>query len=135
MKKTIILFSLFSSIYIDGFSQGNLQFNKVIFKNCALYPPSFYDTLIVPANKVWKIESAGLSKPSGFSYMGARLGIGNLTLDVVEYVSTTMMANLTKSSFPIWLPEGKHFIGVGGFSGSAVSFGASLSIIEFNIVP
>jgi hypothetical protein len=131
MKKIIILFSLFSSIYIDGFSQGNLQFNKVIFKNCSFYPPSFSDSLIVPANKVWKIESAGLYRPSGgFSDMGKRLTLGALTLDFVEYVSTTMMANLTKSSFPIWLPEGKYFIGAGGLQTSA-----SLSIIEFNIVP
>ena len=60
--KTIIIL-IFLSLHYKSFSQNKLEFNQIITYDTAFtgYPINNYvnyltDTLIVPENKVWKIE-------------------------------------------------------------------------------
>lgn len=126
-----------------SFAQGNLQFNQVInyvipsqtVLNSGSNAASISGNLTVPANKVWKIESA--------SYKGKGNPAWTLTLDNYMLFTYTQTSgggqNLYwPTPYPIWLPAGTYnwqstYYVNGNFF---VTFeGASISIIEFNIVP
>lgn len=104
-------------------AQKTLEFNQVLnFKVGGSYPDVAAFT--VPANKVWKIESAGTAY-SGTSYLylqdssGERIWyMGGNSGDIVHY--------------PYWLPSG--FSGFFERSFNSSSGGGSISIIEFNVV-
>ena len=163
MKYLITIITLILTNQEKSFSQGNLQFNKVInleYDKATLINGVYtIGTLNVPTDKVWKVESAGLSR---LSQPGTRLMLNNFTLDVNESVPTSTyvinncafdppstaavstrwgyqqngIVNFTKSNFPIWLSTGAYILKLQGTSsGQTIDEKSSLSIIEFNIVP
>lgn len=145
--KHILLFLFFGLLVSvnsnKSFAQGNLQFNNVINyvipSQSAIGSSSnnatFSGNLTVPANKVWKIESA--------SYKSSGNPLWTLTLDNYVLFTYTQnsgggLNNYWPTPFPIWLPAGtynwKATYFVNGFFSAAFE-GASINIIEFNIVP
>lgn len=147
MKKIIIAIAVLISSY--SFSQGNLQFNRVINQLILTdeplqnypYGQSIY-TLVVPAGKVVKVES--------FSMLGYReaedeiynIGV-NYGANIEKYWATlgghviwtpqySSSDNITSNiRFPIWFGEGSYFLEV---RASIARVKVSLSAIEFNIV-
>ena len=150
MKKALLILSLLA-LAIGANAQGNLQFNQVLSYTgtvscngintyCSANSPSSYT---VPANKVWKLESAGFS-----SYLA-----NNNSPDII---STYLIINNTyvyggpvnRGSFsqkngilitsPVWLKSG-DVLSWGMSSACTTNFISSasmhLSIIEFNIIP
>ena len=117
-----LIILLLSSI---AFSQGNLQFNRVV--NDAGYivvtnsscTDVFGTTYTVPAGKVWKIESF-------------------VTLTLSNYIMLNGKQISPTNNVPFWLKEGDVFAfntsskcGSGGNN----SMNWFFSAIEFNIVP
>ena len=137
---SFLLFTLVLSTI--GFSQGNLQFNQVkIVSNTDA-------AQIVPAGKVWKIESvfseggdtyaldgngstqsyfSSCGIPSFyFKNYGRYLSINNIPVSFGIHSAGSQMTNL-----PVWLPSGTtictcipSYICARGYS-----------VIEFNIIP
>ena len=143
MKNLLYIFTLFFSFGI--YSQGNLQFNKVInitltapigstnnTDGIALYSAGSYT---IPDGKVWKIESASLSKlggngnrgPTGEDTQGA-IKLGDM---VIHGSSGNYKSAHTK---PIWMPSGTYNLTIHKAEGNYKT-DVSISIIEFNIVP
>lgn len=111
----LLLFSLtsWSKIY----SQGNLQLNQVL----TLSFTSNGNNYSVPAGKVWKIESVGLSSYASFFTLtvnGQQIFLKN----------TNSSYSPEFDSFPFWISGGQNVF----FSGLT---GGVASILEFNIVP
>ena len=139
----IVITSLFFFIAFGFFSQGNLQFNRVInYQFIAnIYTVNNYvDTIMfcVPPNKVWKIETAELTwsgyirlLPSTSAYYGSLSG--SAAIPLVTYNSQTNISQY--ANFPIWLES--NFCGQFTYSSNQQSTGspALISIIEFNVVP
>ncbi len=129
MKKIKLLF-LSLAVYSSIYSQGNLQFNRVInLSYPKVYAVSWsttaitFDTLIVPPNKVWKIESAW----------------GNFDVHFGGYLlrnhdCSNTLSVLSSSNFPIWFSTGSYILNGTTCSPSSAA-SAYVSIIEFNIVP
>jgi hypothetical protein len=141
MKKTLTF--LFISISILSYSQGNLQFNRVINQvipsATASAPnttvPSITGSLTIPTNKVWKIESCGYKSGTNTTWS---LFLDNYTLFSYTNFGGGGLNYYFQSPFPIWLPAGTYNWKAEYFnnSSSLVTFnGASISIIEYNIVP
>lgn len=136
MKKVVFLLSIIITNSISIYSQGNLQFNKVInIQSNWLW--SAYDTVItVPINKVWKIESAGFQEKS------KPINGCQIKLYLENYFLFGSQSDLTNtalalfSNFPIWLSNGTYRLFVSYVNcNSNPPIKPSLSIIEFNIVP
>jgi hypothetical protein len=141
MKKILTL--LFLVISYLNYAQGNLQFNRVInhvipsatVSAPGTISPSISGSLTIPNNKVWKIESCG--------YKSATVPEWSLILDnyvLFSYANFPGGANNNsywQPSYPIWLPEGTYNWIAKWFNfGAPATFqGASISIIEYNIVP
>ena len=137
MKKSILILLFF--ITLGAKAQGNLQFNRVINytipSQTVDYTGIIQTTVTVPANKVWKIEAA--------SYNGAGSPGWSLILDNYLLFSYTRDSGgglnyYQDIHFPIWLPSGTYnlkaqYYWVTGFQ-SYPFIGASISIIEFNII-
>jgi len=117
MKKLLIIaaFALVGRIV----AQGNLQFNQVINMTFASTNTT---PVIVPAGKVWKLESCMLNSTGNtYAYMQYNGTLYNLR----QQQTSTQVVN-----FPFWLASGASVIfGAGGAAGG------DLSIIEFNVVP
>lgn len=143
MKKIYFVFIALLVLLGEGlFAQGSLQFNQVIHLEIeTIIPnganPNDYpiDTnIVIPANKVWKIESiaageevVGFPKPRVLS--GAPLVFLNKSL---------LYGNTSAAKLPFWLPAGTHnFYFFWGGSNPNVDTRCNwrLSIIEFNIIP
>jgi hypothetical protein len=113
--------------------QGNLQFNRAIYKNFQSVSSSDYwviDTLIVPSGKVCKITSVGLyGYRAGVLYN--TLFMNNVPIAYVanrsDYTYTTKIAD-----FPIWLNSGTYIFKFKSYS-SITSY-AYYSGVEFNII-
>jgi len=104
-------------LYLNGFSQGNLQLNQVL----NLSFTSNGNNYSVPAGKVWKIEGVGLRSYSSFfsvSVAGQQVFLKN----------TNTGYGPVFDSFPYWINGGQNVFFSGLNSGVA-------SILEFNIVP
>ena len=132
MKILILSFFLFPSLF--GFSQGNLQFNQLltyqgildvfvsnggICNFCSAESPQW----IVPANKIWKIES--ISSPSATV---STCGTGVLLRNSISL----------KESIGVIYAKSGDVIKFTYNNGSCNGYGTyqySISIIEFNIVP
>lgn len=141
MKNLLYIFILFFSFGI--YSQGNLQFNKVI--NINGFAPAGNDnvntgmkeyshgTLTVPEGKVWKITYAVLATSfvSDIGLQGYTLRGGIKIGDNVVYISQENEPNQN----PFWLAEGTYQMNIYYSGGTSVGGNYSLSIIEFNIVP
>lgn len=134
MKKYTLFFILFTTISIYSKAQ-NLQFSKVIyhtFQSSATYNSgsTLADTftLVVPANKAVKIESASANAANGLvptdfdNAQGLAISLNGIVL------------TLRTQLFPIWLPEGIYkfaLIPPSGISGSYLK--GYISGIEYTI--
>ncbi len=128
MKKiSIILFLLYS--FNNCYSQSTLEFNQVIWNTFSGVTGTTF-TITVPANKVWKIESAGITILSGGNASVLRLEDVEIAHNF--YTSTTNTTNSPYNRFPIWLPTGSYVLSVYNISGTAKAF---ISAIEYNVVP
>ncbi|MCF8220681.1 MAG: hypothetical protein K9I97_04275 [Cryomorphaceae bacterium] len=112
-----LLFICCFLLYMNNFSQGNLQLNQVL----NLSFTSNGNNFSVPAGKVWKIEGVGLSSYSSFfsvSVAGQQVFLKN----------THTSYGPVFDSFPYWLNGGQNVFFSGLTSGVA-------SVLEFNIIP
>ena len=134
----LIFFSSFS------YSQGNLQFNRVINfslkTDIAITSATFKDTVMfcVPPNKVWKIESAGLPNLQNaalFLSSSDAVGYGTInpsrTMELYTFTSNTSSVNI--ANFPVWLAS--NFCGQFTYNSLQENLTGLISIIEFNVVP
>jgi hypothetical protein len=144
MKKLVLL--LFSFIACCTFSQGNLQFNKVItYENSGTWTAGVLDfsspVYTVPAGKVWKIEYINLRRSQvGTNPQQAQLLIdGKNIYDNFQSQSVPVSGGMINSEIrcPLWMEAGSSI--QANFTGGNqnVSYPASFffSIIEFNLVP
>jgi hypothetical protein len=126
MKRLIIVFCLcLAGIFLNGFSQGTLQFNQVLWfqlEDEVSFPIS------VPAGKVWKIESAAINAGSSQMFVYLRNSTDE-TVAILEKGTDDYTQPL-----PYWLPSG--YTGSFYFWYSSTGpYRASVSIIEFNVIP
>ncbi len=138
MKKIIITFCLCAGICFVSKAQGNLQFSQVKYIHLTgggVLSYAIVDTfdIVVPANRIWKIESAvanGLSSgvPTDFASE-----VAAISLDGVLISSTARGGYTMNRPLPIWLPEGTYKLAMVAFT-SATSKG-HISAIEFIITP
>jgi hypothetical protein len=133
-----ILFFLLLFFSLSGIhAQGNLQFNRVINLKYTAVCSSSVNTnvasITVPADKVWKIESASICQ--NLPYYSIRDNT-SLYIDGQLLVQNTNPSNLfIFSSCPIWLSPGTYPLIVSNANTSSFAVLTSLSIIEFNVVP
>lgn len=121
--KNLLIFIGLVLISHTSVAQGNLQFNQVIVFTLDIDTPQAFS---VPANKVWKIESASSGYTSSSVYM--RDASGNY----LALLYTNNQDN--RIDLPYWLPS--------GFTGDFRRLGntgsgpkSTVSIIEFNVIP
>lgn len=144
MKKFIYLI-LASLCFHFSISQNNLEFNRIILEsgtNLSISNGSV--SIIVPANKVWKITSAsiwrtylstGLENTS--NYLLYALFIKDHCLAYSGYTNNSSFHSVPV--FPIWLPTGTYTIQLQQFQTTPPSspwpVGGKYSIsgVEFNI--
>jgi hypothetical protein len=139
--KLFFLFSFLQVLSLQFRAQGNLQFNQVKLV-------SSQET--VPANKVWKVESATFfggtpiclgSGPNAPCAGGNLIGsgfLGEMAFNIngqTNYIysnfgqpnSSASYSSVGLNPFPLWLPAGSTLA-----AGTNMRF---LSVIEFNIIP
>jgi hypothetical protein len=136
--KIVYTLTFFLVMAFAAKGQGNLQFSTAKFIRFEKTFPStggvnyqFFDSLfVVPAGKVWKLESSGSSS----DVSGAESTFANSRIDGVA-ISSASRSNTAKYNFPIWLPTGTYKFGISAIplSGSE-KVSAYFSILEFNIV-
>ena len=117
------LFIALFGVADNATAQGTLQFNKVIVVTLDGSNPFAFT---VPANKVWKIESAGSGYYSSTIYLREPSG------DRLAYIYTNSVNDQVR--FPYWLPSGfsGDFYRIGNIASGPKS---TVSIIEFNVIP
>ena len=119
---------LLVAVSATSFAQGNLQFNQIVQSDFS-GGANVTGTVVVPANKVWKVQHAGAkitqtlpSVPNGTSDF---ISIGNFTVWVPPYRGS--------ADLPLWLGPGSYNV-QGRFNISSPTT-LSISAIEFNVVP
>jgi hypothetical protein len=138
MKTASVLLLILNLAAIDCFSQGNLQFNRVVKEDIEATVVNTASTsmgsIMVPAGKVLKIESVSYvaketsGTPLAINSGSDRAYIGN-------HVVWNPRSSLNqKANFPIWLPEGTHTV-YGQRTTNSLPRIFSYSGIEFNVVP
>jgi hypothetical protein len=145
MKNLIFIIAL-SGISTFVKAQGNLQFNRVVTYNLTgnattsgLYTIQTI-SIVVPANKVLKLESAStrVNGTSSYFYGGSTSSFSYLLLDNNIIIHSSTHTNTSRQeTFPIWLSEGTHTLSltgdISGYNGQ-VAYGM-VTGIEFNVVP
>ena len=139
MKK--LLFISFLFISLSSFSQGNLQFNKVINLNytgmASLSSETIAASVTIPDGKVWKITYSFLNsadesrnyRPYSARITELHLKIGDIYID-----------HMTGQTHPgynngiVWLDSGTKNIVINNNETYNVGYNLSISAIEFNIV-
>ena len=142
----IILTSLILVFCSSCFTQGNLQFNKVItYENTGTWIAGVLDwsspLYIVPIGKVWKIEYINLCRTQvGTHPQQSQLLIdGKVVFNNLGSETVTFSGGMINSEIrcPLWVESGSTI--QANFTGGNqnVSYPANFlfSIIEFNIVP
>ena len=120
MKPFLFVF-IFSALFGRLGAQGSLQFNDVKL----LTATSNNTTFTVPANKVWKVETAGVSTSSS---AWLSISINGVSYHLMPSISSDQ--GRFQLRLPLWLP-----------AGTAVSMPFStsdtrmISVLEFNIIP
>ncbi len=145
MKKLILVSFLFISIAV--YSQGNLQFNRVInleysqrlngisSNNTGETGETLLESITLEENKVWKVVSAAISQGDRLRGDTPLSAGGAISL----FINKTLIhrGNLNLMVTPVWISSGtKNIIAYNpNTNGSLDPYIISLSIIEFNIVP
>jgi hypothetical protein len=143
----ILILSFFLVLCSQLYSQGNLQFNRVV--NYNLTGPASTATIttvqtvsiVVPTGKVWKIESASArTQGSGSFYNGTGQAHSAILIDNNFIIlSRQSIYSDLHSYLPLWLAEGSHSLqlvvdNIGVTCSGCVSYGM-ITAIEFNIIP
>lgn len=131
-----LLLCCLAALKQEAVAQGNLQFNRVVFMEMSVAQTSttvYSETsqsITVPANKVWKIESAsGTSLVPSSLQTGAGAGYMLINGEVISLGSNG-------SWLPVWLPAGTYTLTLrSSIQNTAFTFSGFISVIEFNIVP
>lgn len=148
MKQLILIFFLFISTGI--YSQGNLQFNRVINleytqnlngtnSNASNTGETLLESIELEENKVWKVVSAAITNGDRIRGGNPLYQNGNevgLFINKTKiYASMATNNNIQQNiSMPIWISSGTKNI-ITYMNGTATDpFTISISIIEFNVV-
>ncbi|MCB9230750.1 MAG: hypothetical protein H6581_03765 [Bacteroidia bacterium] len=139
--KLILSFSLLFLLVTFAYAQ-TLEFSQVINVGNTYSRPNsttnIFDsvTVVIPAGKVWKVESARMN----YSYLSS--GVRYYSLNGSDYISINgaiiYVASSTNTSFtyPIWYPAGTYtFKARSSISGTSYQVTWLVSAIEFNVVP
>ncbi len=136
---------------IKASAQGNLQFNQVInvnlsgVVNTGVSGNILIQTLnvTVPANKVWKIESATTRINSSTTSPIYGLSPSNkpyvfLDNNLIGFLNLGTSVLVTSVSMPLWISSGSHTIQLVvdiSNSNSLQQVYGMVSALEFNVVP
>lgn len=140
MKKTLFITFLFMSIGL--YSQGNLQFNRVINLSYTKDINSSGITNVasptISENKVWKINSVSIYPENeiGTAYLYDNPP-QNVIIEFGDIVVFQTPANEHSVKYPIWINSGQKELEIhasGTFSSTANRMKIMISAIEFNIV-
>ena len=149
MKKLILISFLFISTVV--YSQGNLQFNRVINleysqnlngtnSNASNIGETLLESITIEENKVWKVVSAAITggdRNRGDSPLypyGNDVGLFINKTKIYQSMSNVATHNQQTIRMPIWISSGTKNI-ITYMSGTDTDpFTISISIIEFNIV-
>jgi len=143
MKKISALFVVIIATSFAIRAQGNLQFNQVLhekFSATGSGTNTLIGTITVPASKVWKIESGSLVNSTYFTPLeyiwcmtvDAQIITGGTTNGSAGgYTGYYPMTTLS----PVWLPAGTYNVNVSSQAISGNPYTATLSVIEYNIIP
>ena len=149
MKKLILISFLFISTIV--YSQGNLQFNRVINleysqnlngtnSSASNIGETLLESITIEENKVWKVVSAAITggdRNRGDSPLypyGNDVGLFINKTKIYQSMSNVATHNQQTIRMPIWISSGTKNI-ITYMSGTDTDpFTISISIIEFNIV-
>lgn len=149
MKKLILISFLFISTVV--YSQGNLQFNRVINleytqnlngtnSSASNIGETLLESITIEENKVWKVVSAAITggdRNRGDSPLypyGNDVGLFINKTKIYQSMSNVATHNQQTIRMPIWISSGTKNI-ITYMSGTDTDpFTISISIIEFNIV-
>ena len=143
MFKQLLLLS-FSVFFINSYSQGNLQFNRVVNfslqqANGGAYSKGVYtyQTFIIPAGKVWKIESVAVFHRDPDNTFELCIDCAAAFNDIVAVHFIRSGGVDDTRNLPIWLAEGTYNFIISDNNNSSQSdyLKASYTGIEFNIIP
>ena len=133
-----ILFIAALSLSSLSFAQGNLQFNQVVNLE---YPATVtgntmatIGTITVPANKVWKIEHANITRDAG-AYFYSKNIYASLYLNNIRVVSEKHSNMQFADPLPLWLSEGTYSVILSNETSSVFLYIPTISAIEFNVIP
>lgn len=145
MKQLILISFLFISTGI--YSQGNLQFNRVInleysqrlngisSNNSGATGENLLESFTLEENKVWKIVSASVSQGDRLRGDSPLADAGNIRL----FINKTLIFrdNDNTRIWPIWISSGtRNIIAYNPSTNASLDpYIISISIIEFNVVP
>ena len=134
--KNIGLFFIIICCSIFSYSQGNLQFNRVITLTggVSVYGGGVINSSpqTVPVGKVWKIEHVGGSINQTYNGIGRMGVLVNNNVSIFHSTSPVLDHSIT----PLWLKEGDNiafYTCCGG--GGTNEWTYIISIIEFNVIP
>lgn len=149
MKKTLFITFLFMSIGL--YSQGNLQFNRVVnieikkkltvtINNTTGGPggKNVLETVVIPEKKVWKIVNVSVryydenrqdEPPSGIVHDGI-----TVTMNGIIIWHPPQVQRYSDLTFPVWINEGSKDLIGWNYHQSTTPLMLSISAIEFNIV-
>lgn len=146
MKKTLFITFLFMSIGL--YSQGNLQFNRVVnleynkvlkgtSSSASDTGENLLETLTIPENKVWKIVSASITAGDRIRGNNPLYTVSSQN-DIGLFIGgTKIIHNQTQHNpinLPIWIASGTRNLTAYMTSSQDDPIFFSISIIEFNIV-
>ena len=149
MKKLLYIFILFISFGV--YSQGNLQFNKIlnleytkevngISSNNSASGKNVLATLTIPENKVWKVVHATVSEADEFR-SNAPYNVNAVSNNYLAiggtFIWASMSSNEVLNDYPIWFGSGEKELILWVYSNIGASTNTkivSVSIIEFNVV-
>jgi hypothetical protein len=132
-----LFFFLIGLIWSDFFSQGNLQFDKILTYTGYLGNPPYHasnisPTWTVPTGKVWKIES--LTTPGAEVVGGAVNGNYAGFYFYLNGIAIEKSGTSQRPPLPIWLKT-NDAIFFSSYSSLGAGVGYYISILEFNIIP
>ncbi len=142
MKKLILITLLALSGSV--FAQGNLQFNAVKYFTFSVTQPNSVvhaeqiTNITVPANKVWKIESANSSYIVPAANYASIVNGGRILIDgrVIWEAYSSSSTIFYTPTLPMWLPAGSYTLSMRtSATSNGYQYVGSVTAIEFNIVP
>ena len=139
MKK--LLFISFLFISLSSFSQGNLQFNKVINLNykgmASQASETIASSVTIPDGKVWKITYSYLNAADeSRNYRPYSARIVELTLKIGD-IYIDHMTGQTHPGYNngiVWLDSGSKNITINNNETYNAGYNLSITAIEFNVV-